>query len=386
MADATWQDVLAAELTDQGAGRLADLAVATLEREMPLLRADRALRDLARSSTVANLLLVADIATGAVSLHDAAAPAQAVAFARELARRNVPMSELARTYRVVQHEMWRVGVAQIRRRMTDGDEMAAAVENLTDATFATGEVLMSTALERYADERDRWVRSADALRRETVEAVLDGGPGLDADAASARLRYELRREHVGFVVWSDGDEAAPESAAAALGGAGALLIPLRAGATAGWCHPDTLDLAAAEAGAGVALSTAGEDVDGFRRVHHEAVEAERVARMAGLEGPVRYADVALVALLTKDLDQARAFAARELGELGSADARIADTVLAVLETQGSPRRAAQRLGVHENTVAKRVKAAEALLGHPVDERPAELLAALLIARVSGERS
>ncbi|MCW2989477.1 MAG: hypothetical protein JWM73_71 [Solirubrobacterales bacterium] len=378
MADATWQAVLAAELTEQGAGRLADLAVAALERDMPLLRADRDLRDLARSSTLANLLLVADIAAGAVSLHDAAPPAQSVAFARELARRNVPMSELARTYRVAQHELWKVGVARIRERIADGDAVAAAVESLTDATFATGEVMMSGALERYSAERDRWVRSADALRRETVEELLSGAP-VDAAAASARLRYDLRREHVGFVVWSGGDEAAPEAVAAAIGGAGALLIPLRAGVIAGWCHPDTLDPAAAEAGHHVALGTDGLGVEGFRASHLEATEAERVARMASLGGPVRYADVALTALLTKDLAQARAFAARELGGLADDDGRIAGTVLAVLATQGSPRRAAARLGVHENTVAKRIKAAEALLGHPIDERPAELLAALLIA-------
>lgn len=375
MADATWQAVLASELTEQGAGRLADVAVAALEREMPLLRTDEDLRDLARSSTVANLLLVADIAAGAVALHDAAPPAQSVAFARELARRNVPMSELARTYRVVQHEMWRVGVTRIRERIADGDAVAAAVESLTDATFATGEVLMSTALERYADERDRWVRSADALRRETVETVLAGGP-IDAGAASARLRYDLRREHTGFVVWSTGDDA--ESAAAAIGGAGALLIPLRAGVTAGWCHPDALDEVALSAAPNVALGTAASGVGGFRSTHREAVEAERVGRMTGLGGRVRYADVALTALLTKDLPQARAFAARELAGLAGDDGRISQTVLAVLETQGSPRHAAQRLGVHENTVAKRVKAAEALLGRAIDERPAELHAALLI--------
>ena len=65
--------------------------------------------------------------------------------------------------------------------------------------------------------------------------------------------------------------------------------------------------------------------------------------------------------------------------LAEAD-RLPATVLCLLEAQGSPRHAAQRLGIHENTVAKRVRAAEELLGHPVTERPAELFAALLIHR------
>ena len=67
--------------------------------------------------------------------------------------------------------------------------------------------------------------------------------------------------------------------------------------------------------------------------------------------------------------------------LRTADPRVGETVLAVLRAQGSPRRAAQQLGVHENTVAKRVKSAERLLGRRIDERPAELFAALLIDRV-----
>jgi DNA-binding PucR family transcriptional regulator len=102
-------------------------------------------------------------------------------------------------------------------------------------------------------------------------------------------------------------------------------------------------------------------------------------------GAVRYADVALAALLTNDLPQAEAFARRELAGLaGDAPStrRLAETVLAVLEAQGSPRHAAQRMGLHENTVAKRVRAAEELLGRSIDRRPAELFAALIIHRAT----
>jgi hypothetical protein len=373
MATATWQDVLVAELTDERASMLADLAIASIEREMPFLHEDAGLRELARTGTLANLRLVADISAGVVALRDAAPPPQAIAFARELARRNVPMTELARAYRVVQHEMWRFGAQQIRNRIPDGDEAAAEIEHLTDATFATGEVLMGASLECYTTERDRWVRSADAIRRETVEAIL-AGEGVDVAAASARLRYDLRRDHIGFVVWTAGEE--HESPAAA---SGALLVPIGAGLIAGWCHPDALDLTSWPR---VAIGEPGRGIDGFRATHRQASEAARVARLSGMTGAVRYTDVALTALLTKDLDQARAFAARELGALAEADTRIADTVLAVLDAQGSPRRAAQRLGVHENTVAKRIKTAEALLGRGVYDRPAELFAALTIARAS----
>jgi DNA-binding PucR family transcriptional regulator len=111
------------------------------------------------------------------------------------------------------------------------------------------------------------------------------------------------------------------------------------------------------------------------------MEARRVARLGGLPSPVAYGDVALTALLTHDLGQARAFAERELGPLADPEAaRLAESVLEVLVHQGSPRRAAQRLGLHENTVAKRARAAEDLLGRAIDARPVETLAALLVLR------
>ncbi len=50
----------------------------------------------------------------------------------------------------------------------------------------------------------------------------------------------------------------------------------------------------------------------------------------------------------------------------------------VLEEQGSPRRAGKRLGIHENTVAKRLRAIDALLESGERAGPADLLAALTI--------
>jgi DNA-binding PucR family transcriptional regulator len=44
-------------------------------------------------------------------------------------------------------------------------------------------------------------------------------------------------------------------------------------------------------------------------------------------------------------------------------------------------RAARRLGVHSNTVAYRVRRAEAELGHPVTERQLELRCALRLSRL-----
>ena len=366
-ATATWRDVLSAAFDERGAEWLTGLAMEELGRAQPL-REDPDLRELAQASTAANLQLVLELARRDAPALPVEATPQAVAYARELARRNIPIAELARGYRVAQHLLWRFGVRALRARLSE-DDAAAAIEAYTEATFATGDALIGSALDHYAAERDRWVRSADALRRATVQDLLDGECS-DAGVASGRLRYELRREHVAFVVWE-----ADEATALAVGGRGALVVPFGPGVIAGWCAPSALNAD----GARIAVGRPGSGIAGFRRSHVEAMEARRVARLGGLDGVVRYADVALVALLTKDLEQARAFAERTLGRLAE-ESRLAETVLCLLEAQGSPRHAAQRLGIHENTVAKRVRAAEEILGRPVTERPLELFAALLINR------
>ena len=373
----SWRGVLDAALAEHGFDGLAAQAVEVLARESPDVHGDPDVSELARRSAAANLALVGAMIRGELALDAAEPPPQTIAYARELARRNVPMSELARAYRVGQHVMWRFGVGEIRSRLGDAKAVAAAIEAYTDATFATGEVLMGSALERYMHERDRWVRSADAVRRATVLELL-AGTATDAGAAGARLGYELRRRHVGFVVWADSEEVALESAAVAFGGPGALVVPLGPSLLAGWCAPDGLDRDAVT-DARLAVGSPADGVEGFRRSHEQALEARRVARLGGLDGIVDYSDVALVALLTKDAEQACAFVTAELGELAG-EQRLAGTVLEVLAAQGSPRRAAARMGLHENTVAKRVRAAEEVLGRPIDERPVETLAALLISQ------
>ena len=216
--------------------------------------------------------------------------------------------------------------------------------------FVAGDALTTMVMERYALEREHWVRSADAVRSATVQELL-AGTTADVDAASRRLRYELRQPHEAFVVWAHAAAAAPDAAAAAVGGERALLLPLGVGLIAGWAPAGMLRPKAAAGAAAVAIGTPAAGSDGFRTSHYEAMEARRVARLTGAgPAPVRYDDVALIALLTADLEQARAFAARRLGALCGNDEtarRLADTLHVVLEEQGSPRRAARRLGVHE---------------------------------------
>jgi DNA-binding PucR family transcriptional regulator len=141
-------------------------------------------------------------------------------------------------------------------------------------------------------------------------------------------------------------------------------------------------------GVRVAVGSPGAGIEGFRASHIEAAEAHRLALLPGRaeREMTYYRDVELPALLTADLERARSFVARELGELASEDPsvrRLRETLRLYLHTWGSHMRTAQLLHVHQNTVAYRIRRAEELLGRPAAERRHELETALLLADLLG---
>ena len=92
--------------------------------------------------------------------------------------------------------------------------------------------------------------------------------------------------------------------------------------------------------------------------------------------------------MTNDLEEARRFVHSEIGPLmedSDASRRLAATLEIFLHEESSFVRAARRLGIHENTVAYRVRRAEELLGRKACERQLELRTALRLSHfVRGE--
>jgi DNA-binding PucR family transcriptional regulator len=128
----------------------------------------------------------------------------------------------------------------------------------------------------------------------------------------------------------------------------------------------------------VAVGGPASGAEGFRRAHTEAQSAHRVALRR--PAPVTlYDDVALEALAAEDDSRARAFVARELGPLAADDPRaltLRATLRAYFGVAQNASSAAALLGVHERTVANRLRAVEEHLGRPVSARHAELDTAL----------
>jgi hypothetical protein len=409
-------DGLGADL-DEISATLAD----AIHEHLPELDDD--MRVWTLQSTRANLGVMVTLMREAADPRTAAAPPEAVGYAKEYVVRGLDIALLQRAYRTAQGAFAGIILARVRRATDDPDLLTDAMAFFNAWLFAWIEAIERQLTEFHIAEREQWVRGAAAMRAAEVRALLAGARE-DPAAVSRRLGYELDRFHVGFVVWSESAEDAPGDAGAlfgemervaaavaeSLGGAapltvaqgrhlacwtgarepqylGALEVPRSGGTKTGGAG--TTDAMAAGGGAGisVAAGTAARGVEGFVLSHRDALAARRVARLRdGAPSPALYPDLALEALLIDDVEAAGRFVARELGPLAAPDeatVRLATTLAVFLEEGASFVGAARRLGVHANTVTYRVHRAEELRGRPVADRQLELRLALRLSRLLG---
>ena len=123
------------------------------------------------------------------------------------------LAAFLRSLRLGHAAAWRAILAQLEQRSGDRDQLAAAADLASAWLFAYVDVLSTFAEETYAKERERWVRTAAAVQRDTIDTILDGR-AIDVASASTRLRYELEREHVAIVGWYDAAEEGRDAIAA----------------------------------------------------------------------------------------------------------------------------------------------------------------------------
>ncbi len=347
-----------------------------------------------RQSTRANAGLITTMIREGADPTVFRAPEEALAYARSYARQGLDLRLLTRVYREAEHAYERLWRERFEARAVCLEELTEAMGYFSDWLFAYISAIDGPLGDAYAVERERRVRGGPAARAQEVRRILAGGP-VDVTEAGRRLRYRLDARHVGFVIWTDGDDDAQDAremyapmgrfaseVVGTIGASGALSVPLGR-CFAGWATvEEEIDVRGLRAPRGLHLSVgrAGSGVEGFRRSHQEALLARRVGSLA--QRPphaVAFDSIALDALLTHDLPEAQRFAREELGALlddSDANRRLVATLETFLQEESSYVRTARRLGVHQNTVAYRVRRAEELLGHRAGERQLELRAAL----------
>ncbi|MEW6472779.1 MAG: helix-turn-helix domain-containing protein [Actinomycetota bacterium] len=327
---------------------------------------------------------------------------EAIAYMQDIAREGHPIEVLFQIGHVGQAFLLRNWRVFLYERARDHELILGAVGYCQQFTLAWIEQLCRQWKEIYLAERGRSVDVSEALRAAAVRRLLTGADAPhDLDAAGREIRFDLSGPLRAFVLWADRPRSDLRNVlrrhanvvARVLSDGEALLIPWGEDLVAGWA-PDGGPLPRAKLRAllasqpgvttRVAFGSVQAGIEGFRRSHEEALEARRVARLSARPGPVHeYRTLALTALATSDLNQARRFVAEELGPLAGQDdatVRIAATLRVWFEEMGNTIQTARRLGIHKNTVLYRVQRAEQLLGRPVNERALELQLALALAR------
>ena len=338
-----------------------------------------------RSSCLAN------IEEGLGSLtRDRALPAAIPADARDLAlitaRLDLPLAALLRAYRVAHALMWHSWFDAVEREPADPGTRRVALEAGSRFFFDYVDRLSTFVTDEYTSERDRFMRSREQRRTQLVRDVLDGEDPDPADA-QRELDYDLRLEHLACVVSGSDPEAAVRELGSALDAPHHLVVSLageRAWAWLGRTRPFEMpERIEAPEGAAVSLGDPAGGIDGFRRSHREARDAHRVAVRSDAS-VTRYDEVALESLVADDDERIRAFVARELRGLDGSDARsrrLRETLRAYFASAQNASAAAALLGVHEHTVAYRLRTIEERLGRPVTSRRAELETALRLLDV-----
>lgn len=317
-------------------------------------------------------------------------PAFADVFARD-----VPLKRVLDTVATFHNRCLTALVEHAVRGGSDGEVIAAIVRGVT---HVTNQWTQSHA-ERYLAESRRRIDSTHARTRAMVEALL-AGDTVEPSAARA-LGVTLDGWHVGCVAAAlpgrAMDARSVDDVAAAFVAATRTTSALRyetstgqvwlwsSGARVPRCPaPDEL---AAVAPLVVGIGRPHEGPAGLRRTHVEAADAVRVARTSGasrVSRTVAIDDVGLVAMLTADAERARWFVDRELAGLAGDDEQsgdLRDTLRAFYAARMRVAPAAERLFLHRNTLINRLDRVEALLGHSVAERTAEVQAALLLHAV-----
>ena len=300
--------------------------------------------------------------------------------ARYSARLGVPLHYVLQQYRLGHAIQWEAWFQLVEEEEPDPAARRALLARASRFFFDYADRMCGFATEHYTDERERVLKSREQRRVQLVREALEGRE-VEPDA----LGYRLDAEHVALIAW--GASAADcVRALARQAGLPLLLVGAAEETWWGWVGARAgdedlereLHRVRLPDGVRLAVGAPAAGPDGFRRTHRQAVAAQRAA--ATRPDPViLYDDVALEALAATDQAAAADFAARELRGIDGRDARsvrLRETLAAWFACGQNAAAAAARLGVHEQTVAQRLRAVEERTGRPVAARRAELETAL----------
>lgn len=356
------------------------------------------------ASAYGNVAAMLSVFRAETAAEDVPIRREVTAFAYAVVRRQLPLESLIQAYRVGQTLFSRLWMDALAEQITEQDAFVQALHRSFDELNVYLDRVVAQLVADYERERERWLRG-EAARRSALVGRLLRGDRIPIDHASRQLGHDLRAPQTALIAWmpSQGEveqqlatlETSLAAIASATGVARMLLLPAGTCTVWAWIAGD-LDAARLSDCADLPRNTdvliaAGQTVQGedaFRISHEQALRARHVAsHMPSPAHVTLHADVATVALLAGDYEEARRFVIRTLGELASRTAtasQLRETLRVFLQEGGNTRRASERLFMHRNTVLYRVRRIEELIGHPLDKRRLDVEVALLFVDTFGE--
>jgi hypothetical protein len=305
-------------------------------------------------------------------------PAALLAQARLDARDGVPLDTVLRRYFAGNALVGDFLVEEAERARVAG----STLRRLLGEQATLGDRLIAAVSEEHAREAKSRPRSAAERRRECVKSLL-AGELVD----TSELGYELDAHHLGLMARGEGAEEVMRALSGAVDRR--LLIVQREeepqwACWLGGVRPlspeealEALDGVVPE-GVFVTVGEPGEGLPGWRFSHFQAKAALPIAERKG-RPVVRYADVALLATIARDDLAATSLRQLYLAPLermrdGGKVAR--ETLRAYFAAERNVSSTAAALGVDRRTVRNRLRAAEELLGFPLQGSLADLEIAL----------
>jgi hypothetical protein len=308
------------------------------------------------------------------------APPDVVEAARLAALARLPPTVILQTHRIGHEVVWNAYVEEVDRLGLEAALRRDVLEAGSRFLFGYVEALARFVQSEHGRELARLRTSSAKVRTRAVLDLLE----CRTEAADG-LGYDLRLVHVACV--ASGPEAA--GALRALGellDRRVLLVQPAEDVVWAWLgggplgERDGSELDGFHPGeATVGLGEPAAALDGFRTSHVQALDAHGIAARTA-QRMARYRDVALEAPALRDERSARQFVEVELGPVGSDDraAALKDTLRTYFACAQNAAATAAALGLHEQTVAQRLRAVEERIGGSVNGRRAQLDAALRV--------